>query len=192
MESNQLVVIGGGPAGASAAIQAPDLGLGVTLTDENPVDFAMMGLDIPYYYGQRMMPSLRDKGLIGYGECIPLGPAYMPAYAEGVRSGLRELAPGTRDLVLGFPGRELVGVMGANAVVSLLGPPGKGNGSAYLHHSLRPICGGLPHLEGPVPGNSRGDGGKRRSGRHHQGRRHGHPPPRRRTPAQALVRSTAP
>lgn len=32
-------------------------------------------------------------GQIGYGEVCPLGPCYLPAYAEGVRSGLRELAP---------------------------------------------------------------------------------------------------
>ncbi|MCA9032136.1 MAG: mandelate racemase/muconate lactonizing enzyme family protein [Planctomycetaceae bacterium] len=34
-----------------------------------------------------------DSGLVGYGECCPLGPVYLPAYAAGVRAGLRELAP---------------------------------------------------------------------------------------------------
>lgn len=34
-----------------------------------------------------------DSGLIGYGEVCPLGPFYLPAYAEGVRAGIRELAP---------------------------------------------------------------------------------------------------
>ncbi|MEY3173263.1 MAG: hypothetical protein RLZZ436_1177 [Planctomycetota bacterium] len=34
-----------------------------------------------------------DSGLTGYGEVCPLGPFYLPAYAEGVRAGLRELAP---------------------------------------------------------------------------------------------------
>jgi L-alanine-DL-glutamate epimerase-like enolase superfamily enzyme len=34
-----------------------------------------------------------DSGLVGYGEVCPLGPFYLPAYAEGVRAGLRELAP---------------------------------------------------------------------------------------------------
>jgi L-alanine-DL-glutamate epimerase-like enolase superfamily enzyme len=34
-----------------------------------------------------------DVGLMGYGEVCPLGPAYLPAYAAGVRAGLRELAP---------------------------------------------------------------------------------------------------
>lgn len=34
-----------------------------------------------------------DTGLVGYGEVCPLGPFYLPAYAAGVRTGLRELAP---------------------------------------------------------------------------------------------------
>lgn len=34
-----------------------------------------------------------DGGLVGYGEVCPLGPAYLPAYAAGVRSGLAELGP---------------------------------------------------------------------------------------------------
>jgi L-alanine-DL-glutamate epimerase-like enolase superfamily enzyme len=34
-----------------------------------------------------------DSGLVGYGEVCPLGPAYLPAYANGVRAGLAELAP---------------------------------------------------------------------------------------------------
>ncbi|MCU0878047.1 MAG: mandelate racemase/muconate lactonizing enzyme family protein [Pirellulaceae bacterium] len=44
-----------------------------------------------------------DTGLVGYGEVCPLGPFYLPAYAEGVRSGIRELAPH----LLGFDPREL-------------------------------------------------------------------------------------
>ena len=34
-----------------------------------------------------------DDGYIGYGECCPLGPFYLPAYAEGVRAGIKELGP---------------------------------------------------------------------------------------------------
>ena len=34
-----------------------------------------------------------DSGLRGFGEVCPLGPSYLPAYAEGVRTGLRELGP---------------------------------------------------------------------------------------------------
>ncbi len=34
-----------------------------------------------------------DSGIVGHGEACPLGPFYLPAYAEGVRAGLRELGP---------------------------------------------------------------------------------------------------
>ena len=34
-----------------------------------------------------------DTGIIGHGEVCPLGPFYLPAYAEGVRAGIRELGP---------------------------------------------------------------------------------------------------
>lgn len=34
-----------------------------------------------------------DTGVVGHGEVCPLGPFYLPAYAEGVRAGLRELGP---------------------------------------------------------------------------------------------------
>ncbi len=34
-----------------------------------------------------------DSGLAGHGEVCPLGPFYLPAYAEGVRAGIRELGP---------------------------------------------------------------------------------------------------
>ena len=34
-----------------------------------------------------------DDGHIGYGECCPLGPFYLPAYGAGVRAGIKELAP---------------------------------------------------------------------------------------------------
>ena len=44
-----------------------------------------------------------DTGLIGYGEVCPLGPFYLPAYAHGVRAGLRELGPH----LLGCDPREL-------------------------------------------------------------------------------------
>jgi L-alanine-DL-glutamate epimerase-like enolase superfamily enzyme len=34
-----------------------------------------------------------DGGVVGYGEVCPLGPFYLPAYASGVRAGIRELGP---------------------------------------------------------------------------------------------------
>jgi L-alanine-DL-glutamate epimerase-like enolase superfamily enzyme len=34
-----------------------------------------------------------DEGLTGYGEVCPLGPFYLPAYANGARAGIAELGP---------------------------------------------------------------------------------------------------
>jgi L-alanine-DL-glutamate epimerase-like enolase superfamily enzyme len=34
-----------------------------------------------------------DAGITGYGEVCPLGPAYLPAYATGARTGIAELGP---------------------------------------------------------------------------------------------------
>ncbi|AKR55457.1 mandelate racemase [Devosia sp. H5989] len=34
-----------------------------------------------------------DAGITGYAECCPLGSAYLPAYAAGVRAGIAEIAP---------------------------------------------------------------------------------------------------
>ena len=34
-----------------------------------------------------------DAGITGYGEVCPLGPFYLPAYANGVRAGIAELGP---------------------------------------------------------------------------------------------------
>jgi len=45
-----------------------------------------------------------DTGIVGYGEVCPLGPFYLPAYAEGVRAGLRELSPH----LIGLDPRELL------------------------------------------------------------------------------------
>jgi len=59
-----------------------------------------------------------DEGLIGYGEVCPLGPFYLPAYAEGVRSGLRELGPH----LIGFDPREL-GVLNRRMDAALKGHP---------------------------------------------------------------------
>ena len=34
-----------------------------------------------------------DEGIVGHGEVCPLGPTYLPSYAEGVRAGLAKIAP---------------------------------------------------------------------------------------------------
>jgi L-alanine-DL-glutamate epimerase-like enolase superfamily enzyme len=44
-----------------------------------------------------------DEGIVGHGEVCPLGPFYLPAYANGVRAGIAELGPH----LLGEDPREL-------------------------------------------------------------------------------------
>ncbi|HEY2480733.1 MAG TPA: FAD-dependent oxidoreductase [Caulobacteraceae bacterium] len=48
-----VLVIGGGPAGANAAIEAARGGAAVLLVDENPVEPGLMGLDTPLFFGGR-------------------------------------------------------------------------------------------------------------------------------------------
>ncbi len=59
-----------------------------------------------------------DAGVTGYGECCPLGPAYLPAYAAGVRSGLKEIGP----KLLGLDPRAL-GVLNQRMDQALRGHP---------------------------------------------------------------------
>lgn len=44
-------------------------------------------------YDSTVVAVETDAGIIGYGEVCPLGPAYLPAYAAGARTGIAELAP---------------------------------------------------------------------------------------------------
>ena len=44
-------------------------------------------------FDSTVVEVLTDSSLSGVGEVCPLGPVYLPAYAAGVRSGIRELAP---------------------------------------------------------------------------------------------------
>jgi L-alanine-DL-glutamate epimerase-like enolase superfamily enzyme len=69
-----------------------------------------------------------DTGLIGYGEVCPLGPFYLPAYAEGVRAGLRELAPH----LIGMDPREL-GVLNNRMDAAL-------KGHAYVKSGIDMAC----------------------------------------------------
>src|SRR6185369_11253188 len=61
-----------------------------------------------------------DAGVTGVGEVCPLGPFYLPAYAEGVRAGLRELGPhllGEDPLQLGKLNRRMDAALKGQAYV---------------------------------------------------------------------------
>ena len=54
------VVVGAGPSGVAAAIDAVKSGLRVLLVDENPVSGALMGNDVPLYFGGRMTAATQN------------------------------------------------------------------------------------------------------------------------------------
>ena len=61
-----------------------------------------------------------DSGLTGWGEVCPLGPFYLPAYANGVRAGLAELGPhllGENPLELGALNRCMDAALKGHAYV---------------------------------------------------------------------------
>jgi cis-L-3-hydroxyproline dehydratase len=68
------------------------------------------------------------EGLVGWGEVCPLGPFYLPAYAEGARAGIRELAPH----LLGADPRQLA-VINRMMDAALLGHP-------YVKSALDMAC----------------------------------------------------
>ncbi len=56
-----VVVIGAGPSGTAAAIAAAKAGKSVLLVDENPVSGALMGNDVPLYFGGRMTAATQNS-----------------------------------------------------------------------------------------------------------------------------------
>jgi thioredoxin reductase len=63
-EHAQVLIVGAGPAGLSAALESAAWGAKVLLIDENPIDPDLFGLDIPLYFGGRMTGSVRDRNRI--------------------------------------------------------------------------------------------------------------------------------
>ena len=56
-----LVVVGAGRSGTAAAIAAATTGSSVLLVDENPVSGALMGNDVPLYFGGRMTAATQNS-----------------------------------------------------------------------------------------------------------------------------------
>lgn len=64
-----------------------------------------------YSWGTQSFPSFdstvvvvdTDEGLRGFGEICPLGPGYMPSFAEGARAGMHAIAPA----LIGLDPREI-------------------------------------------------------------------------------------
>jgi thioredoxin reductase len=56
-----IIVIGAGASGLAAAIAAAKAGISVMLVDEHPVASALMGLEVPFHFGQRMNDAVQNK-----------------------------------------------------------------------------------------------------------------------------------
>ncbi len=56
-----VVVVGAGPSGIESAMAAAKAGSRVLLVDENPVSGALMGNDVPLYFGGRMTAAVQNS-----------------------------------------------------------------------------------------------------------------------------------
>ena len=83
MDSRPLVVVGAGVSGTAAAIEAAKAGVQVTLIDENPIGMSMIGLDVPQFFGQRLVGTLRNKGVM-LGRVVANNDALAEAEEAGV------------------------------------------------------------------------------------------------------------
>jgi thioredoxin reductase len=82
-EHAQVLVIGAGPAGVAAAIEAAKLGATVVLVDENPLDPQLIGLDVPLLFGGRMSGAVQRRGRL-VEQLITANPAIEQAADLGV------------------------------------------------------------------------------------------------------------
>ena len=146
-ERVQVAVVGGGPAGVSAALTAARAGMSVALIDEHPIATDVMAQDIPLFFGQRMLATTSNRGLmlervtannpliadaIDAGVDVKLGTSVWSSEPDGTL-GMADsehswllsyeygvFATGARDLCLAFDGWEKAGVMGAGAALALM------------------------------------------------------------------------
>ncbi len=125
-----VVVVGAGPSGIIAALEAKRAGASVLLVDENPVSGALMGHDVPLYFGGRMtaatqnsermlealfmsMPALED--VMDAGVELLLGTTAWGVYRNG--PGVQSLP----DQVVGLADAERSWLVGFDRIVLATG-----------------------------------------------------------------------
>ncbi len=84
-----VIVVGAGPSGIEAALKAKQTGASVLLVDENPVSGALMGNDVPLFFGGRMTAATQNSERML--EAVFMS---MPALEQAMEAGV-ELLLGT-------------------------------------------------------------------------------------------------
>ncbi len=125
-----VVVVGAGSAGTTAALAAAADGKSVLLVDENPVPPALMGADVPLYYGGRMTAAVQNPGRMTE-QVFAANPALEAAFEAGVDVrlgtaawGLYRNGPAMRTLpepLLGLADAERAWMVGFNRLVLATG-----------------------------------------------------------------------
>jgi thioredoxin reductase len=92
-EHTDLLVVGAGPAGLAAAIEAAGRGLSVVLVDENPVPAETMGDDVPLHFGGRMSGAVRNRNAMTEA-LVASEPLLQAAFEAGVNVRLGTIAWG--------------------------------------------------------------------------------------------------
>ncbi len=82
-ERFDVVVVGAGTAGTAAAIDTAKGGATVLLVDENPVPGALIGTDVPLFYGGRMTAAVQQPGRM-LEHVFASNPALEEAFEAGV------------------------------------------------------------------------------------------------------------
>jgi thioredoxin reductase len=81
--TTDLLIIGAGPAGTSAAIAASRRDASITLIDENPIPLRTMGEDVPLHFGGRMAPTVANHNAL-LEQIVESNPQLLQAMEAGV------------------------------------------------------------------------------------------------------------
>jgi thioredoxin reductase len=126
----QVLVVGAGPAGLAAALEARTCGLSTLLVDEHPLDPALFGLDVPFHFGGAAGAAVQNHGRMLERVAAAI-PDLERAFEQGVEVelgvaawGLFAQAPGTRwlpPLVAGLADRRRAWHVACDRAILALG-----------------------------------------------------------------------